>query len=403
MSLKVLYVYGHAGRKPQSVQNKIMSQIEYLNEAGVLCDGAFFSIEVSSEEQVAEHIRLIPYEKSQRQFLRHLNQTGIMLERVYEYITANHEKYDLIYLRYPGSHPALLKLARKFGHKLCIEHNSKEGLEIIGLGQNFRPLWKPAGFLGFLAFVIIPLLLECTIGVLVRRNVLFATCVSSDMAQYQKRLSFGRLKCYPIGNGINVEKNPLRRSPVFDGAELDILFLKGSSGNAPWNGLDRLICGMAKYTGPVEIRLHIVGNRVPGEVEIPREIESKVVFTGYLEGEALDKMFDKCHIACGTLGLFRSKQKENATLKVRNYIVRGIPFFYGYTDIDLADKPDAKRWSEELENNGSPVNMQEIIRFAHNALYPGHERQMREFAVSHLDYRVKMRELAALLMKESGV
>jgi len=397
---RVLYVFGNAGKKPGSVQIKVTSQIEALNGAGVSCEGAFFTGHTEFEEDISETIKLIPVKPSRSKLFINLSKRRGMLRAMCQYIKENHRDYDLIYMRYAGAQYSLYNILNEIGCKVGIEHNSKEILEIWSLRKNFKPYWKLSSILGLVSYVVIPVIQELTMGVLVRRNVLFATCVSNDMGRYQKRLSLGKLRYYPIGNGIKVDQNPMRSCPVFDGTSLDILFLKGSSGNSPWNGLDRLLEGMAIYKGQCNIRLYVVGHFIKDEFKIPESIQNNVHVTGFLEGSELDNIFNKCHVACGTLSLYLSGQVENATLKVRNYIARGIPFFYAYEDVDLKGKPGVERWSLEMENNANPVVMEAVIGFAHRALYEGHEKAMREFAIEYLDYNVKMTNLAEILIRE---
>jgi len=46
LKMKVCYIFTSAGLVSDSVQNKVISQIRYLNKTGILCRGAFFTTEI---------------------------------------------------------------------------------------------------------------------------------------------------------------------------------------------------------------------------------------------------------------------------------------------------------------------------------------------------------------------
>ncbi len=83
---------------------------------------------------------------------------------------------------------------------------------------------------------------------------------------------------------------------------LHILFVGNVS---RWHGLDRMIQGIATYRGSVRLHFHIVGDG--DEVDHLKLLKSSVVpdaniyFHGFMSGLDLDAMFDRCHIAVGSL------------------------------------------------------------------------------------------------------
>ena len=61
-------------------------------------------------------------------------------------------------------------------------------------------------------------------------------------------------------------------------------------------------------------------------------VADRVVFHGELHGEALDRVAAACDIGIGGLGLYRKGQYRSMTLKLREYMARGLPFAYAVED-----------------------------------------------------------------------
>jgi hypothetical protein len=380
-----------------SIKTKIISQIYHLNKSGLHCEGAFFTKEIQSPQVLNDFINYQPTLLSDKKWFKKLHQQKLSLLAVESFLQANHQKYDLIYFRYPGANRVMYRIMRTFGNKICIEHNSKEILEITKQWFKYRKIWKPSNFLSFIAQFIIPLFRELYFGLGIRRKALLGTCVSDEMAAYQRRHALFSYKVIPISNAIDIEKNPIRKAPPFDGSRLNILFLKGTSGAAPRNGIDRLINSMLNYHGSASVHLYIAGTNSDGEFTIPESLKNNVHISGYLIGDDLSRLFDVCHIAAGTMALFRQGEHENAVLKLRMYAARGIPFIYAYRDMDLKDKPEALSWSMEFPNDDSDISMEEILDFAERSLKPSHEQVIRRFAEQYLGYDSHMKKLADIL------
>ena len=122
-----------------------------------------------------------------------------------------------------------------------------------------------------------------------------------------------------------------------------------------WHGYDRLIAGIGEYyrhtASPRKVYFHSVGG--VGEYDMyggpgysgikpvidKYGIEKSIVFHGQLFGDELDKVFNQCQFAIGSLARHRSGISVIKTLKNREYATRGIPFIYSETDSDFEGKP----------------------------------------------------------------
>jgi len=292
------------------------------------------------------------------------------LHKAKEYI--EEEKCDLLFFRYVIADPLFVVFLKQIRIPAVSEHQTKELNEV----KPFSPKFFMEKFLG-------PLL---------RRNVSGIVSVTEEISNYQTKITKkgGSLHTF-IGNGIGVEGIPIRSTPSNKEGPLKTLFV-GSV--ADWHGLDRLISGLAD-SGKSNVYLHIVGDgpAIPQlkELVTQRALEDQVIFHGSKTGKGLDEMFDKCHIAVGSLGIHRLGLSESSVLKVREYCARGIPFIYSPIDQDF---PESFPYQLKVPADDSPIDMEQITDFAKKVLADReHPKKMREYAFSNLDWNIKMRKL----------
>jgi glycosyltransferase involved in cell wall biosynthesis len=217
-------------------------------------------------------------------------------------------------------------------------------------------------------------------------------------AFWTKRLFYRKIPRATIPNGFNVHSVEVRNPPRVDNNNIHILFVGNIS---RWHGLDRMIRGIADYRGPVHIHFHIVGDG--DELENLRQLKKSVApaadihFHGFLSGHPLDAMFDTCHIAIGSLGIHRNRMKEAASLKVREYCSRGIPFILSNKDPDFSDNFE---YCLHIEPTDTPVNVEEIISFTQKVFQnTDHSKIMRKYAEEYVDWHVKGAQLKEFINK----
>ena len=113
-------------------------------------------------------------------------------------------------------------------------------------------------------------------------------------------------------------------------------------------------------------------------------IEDKIIFHGQLFGEALDKVFNQCCFAIGSLGRHRSGITVIKTLKNREYATRGVPFIYSEQDSDFDDKP----YVLKAKPDETPIDVLQILNFVdHFKMSPAEIRH----SVEHLSWKIQMR------------
>jgi len=301
----------------------------------------------------------------------------LMIRKAFIDIINSASQSDIIYLRYP--YPIFYMLfpflRQRRLCKIINEHNTIE--------------YKEFKMMGFYLNMFVDLL----VGKFIINRADGIVGATNEITSYEVMRSGNPKKSHiTIGNGIEVNKIKLRKPPCLTDHELILLCVASFSRR---HAIDRLLSGLALYRGNMTVRLYLVGDgqELPNLKKMVENLKlnNSVIFTGILSGNDLDNLFDKSHIAIGSLGLHRIDMKEGSILKVREYCARGIPFLYGCSDPDFPnDFPYIKR----IHRDESPVDLEEIINFTER-IYSDtdHHLKMRAYAEKNLDWSVKMKKL----------
>jgi glycosyltransferase involved in cell wall biosynthesis len=138
---------------------------------------------------------------------------------------------------------------------------------------------------------------------------------------------------------------------------------------------------------------------VVGTQERPsRPTPPNVRFHGFCERPEYEAILAASDVALGTLALHRKGMSEAAPLKVREYLLRGIPVIIGYTDPDLEDNPWFVLQLPNTEDNVRDA-VSEIRDFV---LSVAGRRVGREEVGSRIDALVKERERLDFLEDVAG-
>ena len=199
-----------------------------------------------------------------------------------------------------------------------------------------------------------------------------------------------------ISNGVDFDSIPLH-SPLL--TPHSPLHLIGVAEVHYWHGYDRLIAGLGEYYKQTDyhrdVFFHIVGGvgpsemydsmHAPGFAELMEKysIKDKVIFHGQLFGQELDKVFNQCQFAIGSLARHRSGITAIKTLKNREYATRGIPFIYSEQDSDFDHQPYVVKASADE----SPIDIQQIVDFVDS--FKMHPDEIR-CTVEHLTWKTQM-------------
>ncbi|MDD3213063.1 MAG: glycosyltransferase, partial [Eubacteriales bacterium] len=137
-----------------------------------------------------------------------------------------------------------------------------------------------------------------------------------------------------IVNGVNVTALP-PHTPNPGGTAVRLLALASMSG---WHGYDRILRSLAAYQGDADVRIEFVGGEGDGSLAKWRALSGelgladRVTFHGALYGDALNAAVASCDVGVGSLGMYRYGLAQGMTLKLREYMARGLPFVTAVDD-----------------------------------------------------------------------
>jgi len=205
---------------------------------------------------------------------------------------------DLLYLRYDLFLPPVWRLVRRV--PTVVEVNSDDRAEMRLRGYGARAFNRVN-----------------------RRRVLGAArgtvAVTAELARRQS----GPIAV--IANGADADAVPTLDAPA---NERPRAVFAGSPMMA-WHGVDRLVELAAAVP---EVDFDLVGPR-------PGDVPPNVTVHGTLAGEAYWAVLARADVAVGSLAMERAGLREGSPLKVREYLLAGIPTVIGYDDTDFPGEP----------------------------------------------------------------
>ena len=135
-----------------------------------------------------------------------------------------------------------------------------------------------------------------------------------------------------------------------------------------WHGYERVIEGIYHYylsdSKKIDVEFILVGDGTYRSIyeELVRKyhLEDHVRFTGSLSGDALDNIYRSASIGVSSLGCYRKNLHMNSPLKTKEYMIRGLPYIYGYDEIGL---PDDFEYALKVSNDSNPIDINEVVQF----------------------------------------
>ena len=206
-----------------------------------------------------------------------------------------------------------------------------------------------------------------------------------------------------IENGISLDMIP-KRTPRFRTDEIHILCLANM---AKWHGYDRLIEGLKIYyenRRDLKVIVHIVGSDGDGSgIEWEKltktyQLSEYINFEGPKYGDELNWYFDNCQIAVGSIGLHRIGYKSAATLKVREYMARGIPFILSATDQSINN---SDIFCLKVPEDDTPVNIEALISEM-NAIKDWNQIgiKMRDYAAENMTWNKQFLKIFSYFLRK---
>ncbi|MCF0128138.1 MAG: hypothetical protein HUJ70_06180, partial [Pseudobutyrivibrio sp.] len=276
---------------------------------------------------------------------------GLRQNTLYKYAkTLVGKNYNVVYLRYSFMTPAMMS---------CLKEHHNRGAKIVIEFPSFPIAWhKPTNMREVLSqtyYRFFELFYKDSLKKIVEEAYTIGPKVDS---------AYG-IKARNIPNGADVSRIPMR-VPAEDPSELNILC---SASYYLYQGIDRLIEGIAVYEKEkteedITVKAHIMGEgpELPKYKSLVEEnhLENLVTFYGSLSGEAYDEVFDACQMAAGATAVHSVDGSAGSALKIKDYLARGIPFFYGYEEIGL---PEDFPYGLRIESKEGPLDIKRLIEF----------------------------------------
>lgn len=199
-----------------------------------------------------------------------------------------------------------------------------------------------------------------------------------------------------IENGISLESIPLRNEIPRTNNEIHLL---GLANMAKWHGYDRVIEGLKDYYhsgGTVNIIFHLIGTDADGSLKEWQlltenyDLQKHVVFEGPKFNSELNYYFNKCQVAIGSIGLHRIGYKSAATLKIREYTARGIPYILSASDLALNN---CSNYYLEVPENDNALDIIKIIDFINKHKSSKLRKSMRKFAEENMTWNKQFEKI----------
>ncbi len=281
---------------------------------------------------------------------------------------------EVVLFRYPFASQSLLHLAEKFGTRIIFEHNTIEHEEMLLLQRahfkrqpfSFRP--------SYLRYALKTLLFNSTEESLLGGNILQkvrgGVCVSHEIMRYE----CSRYKNYRtsvIANGAEVTAVTNDSFPR-QVDELRLAMLVGSE--AVWHGYERLIHSLRHANLPKPVRLILVGMDRPANFDWPIDCQHSVEWLGRKSKGEVAEVLRTCHVAVGTLALYKKSMTEASPLKVRECLLMGLPMIIGYHDTDVSADSRFEPYLFQVPNDGSNIDMRSIFDWFASLQRDEHQR-----------------------------
>jgi glycosyltransferase involved in cell wall biosynthesis len=370
--MSVVYFFRAAG-KYSGVNKKVTSQIQSLRAAGVNCIAyiIYSGDSPDSSETFTQAIE-VPHFNNRIKFINKIRRELFIIGLMESQISLLKD-HDILYMRIP--YPSFLLsrlLSRSRRCKIVFEYQTIEPLEYRSMGK----YWY--------------LFIDYLFGDDIRKYSDAIVGVTDEITRYELSRSGDINKPHiTIGNGYYVESVSIRDPPEFSDHNLDLLCV---SNVRLWQGLDRLIRGLAAYQGTTKVTFHIAGEGTElahlKQIAADLDVLDNVIFHGIVTGGALEDLYNQCHVAIGTLGIHRKGLTQGSTLKSREYFARGIPFIIASSDPDI---PSDYPYVCTIPPDESPVSIERIVEFAQRICRDSeHPQIMRSYASEHLDWSKKM-------------
>lgn len=197
-----------------------------------------------------------------------------------------------------------------------------------------------------------------------------------------------------VQNGVDVDAiSPRQLSVADNGVDLPLRVLALGSYRVS-HGLDRVIRGMARAasSGYEDIHLIVVGDG-PVRPQLEQLVEQlglqhRVELRGIANGRELDRLFDWAEVGLGTLAAHRIGEACVSSIKVREYLARGLPVVIADSDVLSRDTKDSAQFIFVVDDDESDLDLGDVKRTLRQCNPIEISEQARQFAEQRLCFWV---------------
>ncbi|KAA0889513.1 glycosyltransferase family 4 protein [Pusillimonas sp. ANT_WB101] len=165
--------------------------------------------------------------------------------------------------------------------------------------------------------------------------------VTQELCEYEKsRIPAVDKPTFVYPNGVRYQDNALLDTR---GEIPELLFVANDFES--WHGLDYLLDDLENTSR--NFRLHLVGNVFPSDLGLCLA-DSRVIIHGLRSPEDIRDIAGRCWLGLTSFALFRKGMQEACTLKVREYLMLGLPVYSGHQDVFPAEYPHYRKGPAQL-------------------------------------------------------
>lgn len=209
--------------------------------------------------------------------------------------------------------------------------------------------------------------------------------VTDEIVRYEKsRTNRDTMRSFVYPNGIHITKTPV--NDTRSASVPEFLFVANFS---PWHGLDILLQEVSQ--SEQRFLLHLVG-RIPNALQ-PYTHDPRIQVHGELVHDEILKLSEQCWIGLASFALKRKEMQQACPLKVREYLMLGLPVYGDYTDCFPPGSAFFRKGSTRID---------EVIEFAHETRHLRKD-EVLSMARAWIDKKLLVSELHDALRTEHGV
>jgi hypothetical protein len=380
------------GAKHSSVQQKVVNQIHSMQHNGLDAYGMFFTLEVKEETVYDPFITLVPlkaYEGTPRLF-KNFFESNFYTKQVIEILKK--KEFERLFIRHTTPTPALFKLLKCFARQTYLYIPSQVIAEEYQERKHNQSHSVISYILGWLEYFIFIYLGHYFLFWFVLPKLKGVVAFTPEFANMLKRKSLGRAKT--IYNRDGADCNYVKpRKYIAQVGPIKMIFLKGSSMQQPWAGLERLVASI-KARPDIPCELYITG-----KIYNPESFtEPFIRLTGRLSEEELKELINKVDIGVSNLANYMIGFNETTNLKSRDYYARGLPFIQANTMPDIEGTVGANYYLN-LPNNSELIDIDLVNEFVNKLRKNSqHPKEMHEFAKEFLEWDKTLSELVNVII-----